>query len=507
MLCFTEGAENAAFDAQSVPLLIPARQEGENWYLPAECTGRALGFTAVSDDGQNRLDLLRFDDGAPCWFGGTGLGRCKTVGDTPCGDLAALSAAVGAALQEDGGAVRVTALDRTLTFTSGSVLAAADEEQILLPVPAVKTETGWFVPLRPLADFFGLEERSAENGEQLIFSDVNPSATVLWVNGTKQSSCFERGGVRCVELGEAAACLGGSFHPDGNTALLSICGKSVVLTGGSPIVKLGYEALSMSAPAAADGDTWYAPASDLLQAVGLSELEDPAWNQAFYTRIVRNDEIAEGYRVPVLMYHAVSDYLWGIPELFVSPANMEAQLRALVDGGYTAITFEDLDHIESIEKPVMLTFDDGYRDAYEELFPLLKKYNVKVTVFVIVDAIGNIRSLTKEQIKELSDSGLVSIQSHTMSHGYLDEMNADRLQHETRDSVLALARITGKQPFVLCYPTGKNSALSRYYTAEYYQFGLCMGGPCYVTGSAPYRIYRYYISRYTPLETFLADLG
>ena len=54
----------------------------------------------------------------------------------------------------------------------------------------------------------------------------------------------------------------------------------------------------------------------------------------------------------------------------------------------------------------------------------------------------------------------------------------------------------------MCYPTGKSSAYSRGITAEYYQFGLNMTGPCYVTGTDPYMIYRFYIPRNTGLERF-----
>ena len=72
---------------------------------------------------------------------------------------------------------------------------------------------------------------------------------------------------------------------------------------------------------------------------------------------------------------------------------------------------------EDYEKPVILTFDDGYDDNYTELFPLLQKYNAKATIFVIPKAIGTPHKMTAEQIYELSRSGLVSIQSHTYSHG------------------------------------------------------------------------------------------
>ena len=114
--------------------------------------------------------------------------------------------------------------------------------------------------------------------------------------------------------------------------------------------------------------------------------------------------------------------------------------------------------------------------------------------------------LTREQIKEMSDSGLVSIQSHTMTHGNLDEMYENELHKEHRDSLYALARMTGKQPFVLCYPSGRSTGTSREITAQYYEYGLFMGGPCYVTGEAPYRIYRIYVPRYLTVDELLSRL-
>ena len=91
---------------------------------------------------------------------------------------------------------------------------------------------------------------------------------------------------------------------------------------------------------------------------------------------------------------------------------MEEQLRYLVDNGYEPIWFSDLAELEQYEKPVILTFDDGYDDNYTELLPLLRKYNVKATVFMIADAMGMQHKMTEEQVREMADSGLVSIQSH-----------------------------------------------------------------------------------------------
>ena len=174
-----------------------------------------------------------------------------------------------------------------------------------------------------------------------------------------------------------------------------------------------------------------------------------------YTPAARRFPIPEGVDVPVIMYHAVSDNVWGIDELFVSPGDMEEQLAYLVENDFDPIWFEDLAHLEDYDKPVILTFDDGYDDNYLELYPLLQKYQVKATIFIITDCIGNEHKMNADQIRELSDSGLVSIQSHSHTHADMDTLDAEETAWEMAQSKLVLTRLTGKEPYVLCYPTGR----------------------------------------------------
>ncbi len=253
-----------------------------------------------------------------------------------------------------------------------------------------------------------------------------------------------------------------------------------------------------------DGTDWYCPREAILTYLELHELEDAEQKVTYYTAYPQARDIPAGVEIPVLMYHAVSDNRWGIDSLFVSPSAMEEQLRYLTENGYTPIWFEDLANVNRIEKPIILTFDDGYGDNYTELLPLLKKYNVKATVFMITGSIGKTHYLTAEQLGEMSQSGLISVQSHTVTHEFLSTRSAAQLEEELVQSKLTLTRITGKEPFVLCYPTGKYSDVSLAATAEHYQFGLLMSGKTYVTGEDPLKICRKYISRSTSLEEFIA---
>ena len=492
----------AELDGESLALSVPAWPRAEDWFLPLEAA-EALGCVLLPDEAYHCRRLLAPKEGDRLWFNGRDLGPALNLGDTPCYRLSGLAEALGGELRFRGNDVTLTAGGHSLRFQVGESTLEADGNPLTLPQPTLLLGGEWLVPLRPVAEALGLRDLSGQEG--LIFSGIEARETVLYIDGRQAPAYGLPEGPLLLRLGDAAA-LAVEQTEDGLT--VAFRDRQVTLAAGDTVLQVGEEALPLSAPVYADGSDLYAPATELLEALGLTELLDPELDQRYYTWIVRHEDVAEGYRVPVFMYHAVGDTILGSAELFVSPAAMEQQLKAIVEGGYTPITFEDLDRIEEIEKPVILTFDDGYIDAYTTLYPLLQKYNVKVTVFVIVDMIGGFYKMNEEQIRELSDSGLVSIQSHTMSHGFLSEKSASQLQHEHYDSMVEIARITGKQPFVMCYPTGKNSWASRQVTAEYYEYGLCMSGPCYVTGQGdPYLIYRYYVPRGLSLATFKAYLG
>ena len=249
------------------------------------------------------------------------------------------------------------------------------------------------------------------------------------------------------------------------------------------------------------GGAAYVPLEALLELPGIvsGAAED---GTLYFARQLTLSSPAENVNVPVLMYHAVSDDLWGYWDLFVSPQTIEEELLYLQENGFETIWFEDLSHIEDYEKPVILTFDDGYDDNYTELFPLLQKYNAKATIFVIPKAIGTPHKMTAEQIYELSQSGLVSIQSHTYSHGNLSTMDEQTLVFEMEESQKYLAALTGQVPYAVCYPEGTRSELSIEVAGRYYEYGLLMNGQLYNTSDDPLRVKRFYVPRGYDLGSF-----
>ena len=169
-------------------------------------------------------------------------------------------------------------------------------------------------------------------------------------------------------------------------------------------------------------------------------------------------------RVPILMYHYLS-----VPppdadririDLSVSPAMFEQQLAFLQENGYTTISLGDL--YEALAggrglpaKPVVLTFDDGYRDAYENALPLLKKYGMRGTFFVVTDFIhaGHPAYMTWPMVQAMNDAGM-SIENHSRSHADLRRRTDDFLVWQILGAIESIQAYTGKRPQFFCYPGG-----------------------------------------------------
>lgn len=160
-----------------------------------------------------------------------------------------------------------------------------------------------------------------------------------------------------------------------------------------------------------------------------------------------------GYTPRALMYHLIMEEPYNYnTTLFVRPSVFEEQLQLMNDGGYIYL-FGD-EYGKTAEKSVILTFDDGYEDNYTTMFPILKKYNAKATVYLIGDLIGTPGYLTVDQIKEMSDSGYVKFGCHTMTHCYLGAQTAENVHAEIANCVALVEDITGKECDSIAYPNG-----------------------------------------------------
>lgn len=240
----------------------------------------------------------------------------------------------------------------------------------------------------------------------------------------------------------------------------------------------------------------------LSDALSLRYLSDTENQTMYLSPKIDTTAIPSGKQVPVLMYHAVSDQTWGLEGLFLSPSDMEAQLKYLTENGYDPIFFSDLPHLDQYRKPVILTFDDGYNNNYTDLYPLLQKYNVKATIFVIPSSVGGQYSMTAAQIKEMADSGLVSIQSHTQDHKELASLSADQQKQQFAQSQLAIARMTGRIPSVLSYPSGSYDSNTLSLAPEYFDMAVKSRGGLWTVQNNFFEIDRYPVYRDTGIHSF-----
>lgn len=253
-------------------------------------------------------------------------------------------------------------------------------------------------------------------------------------------------------------------------------------------------------------EEYWLPVRQTASDAGLWLVWDEEWGTVYLTLSPDTSLIQSGRRIPILMYHEVGDNTWGISDLFVSPENMRQQLQYLWDNGYEPIFFSDLTHLEDYDKPVLLTFDDGYIGNYTELYPLLQEYNMKATIFISTGLLGKENYMDQEQVREMSDSGLVSIQSHTVSHAVLGDLGYDDQQWELKQSLIDIARITRKVPYALAYPTGSYNDTTVELGRKYYCFGVKMNGGKWSTDGGRFTVTRSYVARTTDIGSYAALL-
>lgn len=170
-------------------------------------------------------------------------------------------------------------------------------------------------------------------------------------------------------------------------------------------------------------------------------------------------------QVPILMYHYIS-----IPpedadkyrvDLSVAPSTFREQMAYLAENGFESVDLYDLSLAitgkrDLPAKPVVLTFDDGYRDNYENAFPVLQDFGFRGTFFVVTQPIddGNPDYLTWEMVKEMADAGM-RIEPHSKTHADLSGREREFIIYEVLGAQETIAAHTGQTPRYFCYPAGR----------------------------------------------------
>lgn len=185
---------------------------------------------------------------------------------------------------------------------------------------------------------------------------------------------------------------------------------------------------------------------------------------------------AQPYRQPrILMYHMISECPAGarFRGLRVAPGLFRKQLAFLADNGWHFVTMSELMVFNGSppEKTVAITFDDGYLDNLTNALPVLREFNAKATLYLVVDRHNRDWSVAKkahhdsgelarepklddQQVRQLLESGLVELGSHTLTHPNLPASSQDQRWQEIRQSRTRLEDCFGVPVTSFAYPFG-----------------------------------------------------
>lgn len=179
--------------------------------------------------------------------------------------------------------------------------------------------------------------------------------------------------------------------------------------------------------------------------------------------------LRQHYVVPIIMYHSVSPQANKETMLAITPQTFERQMYFLKKHRYHVVPLESLVALirqkEKIPpKTVAITFDDGYKDNFLYAFPVLKKYNLPATIFIIVNEVGRAENdrLSWDEIKAMQDAGVISFGSHCLGPEPLVNIKSQELlKQEIFDSKKILEERLGRKVAFFSYPEGLFNAKIR----------------------------------------------
>lgn len=203
--------------------------------------------------------------------------------------------------------------------------------------------------------------------------------------------------------------------------------------------------------------------------------------------------------IPILMYHRLinDERNKGVHTIYYDVNKFEEQLKYLKKNNYKTITFKDLYHLNKEErkkeKYIILTFDDGYKDNYELLFPLLKKYDMKAVIYMVSHLEYNkwdveetnekkFDLMSINEIKEMYNSGLIEFGGHTMHHIKLNKFSEDIQRKEIEENKKFLEKLLDTELYSFAYPFGYFNEISKKVVKEVgYKYGVATNsGPFYI---------------------------
>ncbi len=163
-------------------------------------------------------------------------------------------------------------------------------------------------------------------------------------------------------------------------------------------------------------------------------------------------------QIPILLYHEVGEPFSQWEELFVRTADFEKHMKHLRDEGYSCISMKQLaahwrqDH-PLPSRPIVITFDDGYRGNYTNAYPILKELDMTATIYVVEAALGKDNFLTEEMLLCMNRAGF-EVGHHSASHRNLTGLHREDLKEEISRSRTRLQKQMQVPITTFAYPAG-----------------------------------------------------
>lgn len=184
-----------------------------------------------------------------------------------------------------------------------------------------------------------------------------------------------------------------------------------------------------------------------------------------HIHIEETDLHLNDYEVPILLYHNIMDnYDDNMRTVHVSPAEFEEHMLCLFEAGYNTIGFKEYyNYIKYNEplpkKPIIITFDDGYKSNYDYAYPVLKELGMKATIFIGTAYVNMIEEtsyphFTWEEALDMQNSGVIDIQSHSHLHRDMTKIQPLQAYVEFALSKYLIEKNLGKPCDVFAYPYG-----------------------------------------------------
>lgn len=200
-------------------------------------------------------------------------------------------------------------------------------------------------------------------------------------------------------------------------------------------------------------------------------------------------EEKKNLKVPILLYHHITNDAFSNEQSIshISPSDFRLHMTA-IKTHYSPISLRsyieyvncDDGSVKIPQNPIIVTFDDGYSSNYEIAYPILKELEIPATIFVVTDTVGassdsgkvHYSHFTWEQAREMEQSGLIEIQSHTAGHIGMTTVDSGEQIRQLRKSKYEIEKNLGHKCDMIAFPYGdynesvKNAARNSGYQVQ-----------------------------------------